>query len=321
MTAPVTGPDGHELDQIRLSGLRAVGHHGVHPHERAQGQPFGADVVLHLDTRAAARSDDLAATVSYADVAQDVVAVLAGEPVDLLETLAERIAGVVLARPGVVAVDVTVHKPEAPLTVPFDDVELRIRRRATPGVLGRRPARELPFVLALGANVGDRLATLRQAVADLAAVEGLRVDRVSPLALTAPVLAPGQDGQPDYLNAVVLGATTLAPLELLAAARRVEDAHGRERRERWGARTLDVDLITVGDVVAAAPELVLPHPRAHERAFVLLPWARLAPGAVLPGPHGGPVAELAARAADRAGVRWVAEDWLSGEVAGLESAT
>ncbi|WP_226925461.1 dihydroneopterin aldolase [Georgenia thermotolerans] len=129
----VLGPDGHELDQIRLVGLRATGHHGVYPHERAEGQPFGADVVLHLDTRAAARTDELAATVSYADVAEEVTAVLAGDPVDLVETLAERVAQVVLAHPGVHAVDVTVHKPRAPLTVPFDDVAVHIRRRREGG--------------------------------------------------------------------------------------------------------------------------------------------------------------------------------------------
>ncbi|MFD1506418.1 dihydroneopterin aldolase [Georgenia yuyongxinii] len=141
MSVPVTGPDGGLLDQIRLRGLRATGHHGVLAHERAQGQVFGADVVMHLDTRAAARADDLAATVSYAEVADDVVAVLAGDPVDLVETLAERIAAAVLGYPAVQVVDVTVHKPHAPLSVEFDDVELHIRRsRTAPADLtGERP--------------------------------------------------------------------------------------------------------------------------------------------------------------------------------------
>ncbi|WP_341360191.1 2-amino-4-hydroxy-6-hydroxymethyldihydropteridine diphosphokinase [Georgenia sp. M64] len=332
----IPGPDGRDLDRIRLLGLRAFGHHGVLAHERAQGQTFTADVVLHLDTRAAAATDDLADTVSYATVAEDVVAVLGGEPVDLLETLAERIAAVVLAH-GVSAVDVTVHKPGAPLSVPFDDVELVIRRhagrddedRGTPGMpaagsaedvngeatgdagpLTTRPAAEVPFVLALGANLGDAAATLREAVAALTAAEDVEVGAVSPLARTAAVLAPGQPDQPDYLNAVVVGTTALAPLELLGLARRLEDAHGRAREERWGARTVDVDVITYGDLQSDDPELTLPHPRAHERAFVLLPWSQVAPDAVLPG-HGG-VAELADRAADRSTVRWLALDWLEG---------
>lgn len=338
---------GDAPDQIRLLGLRAFGHHGVFAHERVDGQEFVADVTVHLDLRAAAAADDLAATVSYADVAADVVALLAGEPVDLLETLAERIADVILARPPVRAVDVTVHKPQAPITVPFDDVQVRIRRAAGDGGreaggtrdgagdargeagsacsetgrtttggatapdLGRRPEHPQRAVLALGANLGDAVATLRAAVGSLARAEGLRVTGVSPLARTAPVLAPGQDPQPDYLNAVVIATTTLAPLELLALAHRIEAEHGRRRDERWGARTLDVDLVAVGDAVVATPELTLPHPRAHERAFVLLPWARTDPAAVLPGPAGGLVAALAAGAADRATLRWTLADWLT----------
>ncbi|MCK6209750.1 2-amino-4-hydroxy-6-hydroxymethyldihydropteridine diphosphokinase [Georgenia sp. EYE_87] len=176
--------------------------------------------------------------------------------------------------------------------------------------LHRRPSEPVPFVLALGANLGDAVATLRRAVADLAHAGGVAVTTVSPLARTAPVLDPGQAPQPDYLNAVVLGTTTLAPAELLALAHRVEDAHGRVRTERWGARTLDLDLVTVGDVVDADAELTLPHPRAHERAFVLAPWARADPTAVLPGARGGVVADLAARAADRDALSWAGDDWL-----------
>ncbi|PFG40298.1 dihydroneopterin aldolase/2-amino-4-hydroxy-6-hydroxymethyldihydropteridine diphosphokinase [Georgenia soli] len=340
---PVLDDDGRELDRIRLLGVRARGHHGVLEHERRDGQEFSADVVLHLDTRAAGRADDLALTVSYADVGEDVVAVLAGEPVDLVETLAERIADAALARPGVRAVDVTVHKPQAPLTVPFDDVQVSVRRRAAtagrvagaagdaetaeaavaeiaeaaaPGdaddsaPLRRRPARPVPLVLALGANLGDAVGTLREAVTELAHAAGVSLTTVSPLARTAPVLAPGQASQPDYLNAVVLGTTTLAPAEVLALAHRVEDDHDRRRTERWGARTLDVDVVAYGDLVSDDPELTLPHPRAHERAFVLAPWARAEPTAVLPGPHGGPVADLAARARDRATLTWAGEDWL-----------
>lgn len=312
------------LDEIRILGLTATGHHGVFDHERRDGQTFRADVVLSIDTAAAGRSDDLAATVSYADVAEEVHAILAGEPVDLLETLAARIADTVLAHAGVRAVDVTVHKPQAPLTVPFDDVQVALRRTAPagrppasppardPGVarpdaapdLGAAPPGPVPVVLALGANLGDATATLRSAVAALRAADGLEVTAVSPVARTAPVLAPGQDPQPDYVNAVVLARTTLAPAGVLELAHAVEDAHGRVRTERWGARTLDVDVVAVGDLLSDDPALTLPHPRAHERAFVLLPWLAADPAAVLPGPHGGPVARLAAAAPDRAGLTW-----------------
>lgn len=115
-------------DRIVLRGLRAVGHHGVYPEERAAGQPFVVDVTLEVDTTAAAASDDVADTVHYGELAQRVVAVVTGEPVNLLETLAQRIADVCLAEPLVDAAEVTVHKPEAPVGVPFDDVAVTVVR-------------------------------------------------------------------------------------------------------------------------------------------------------------------------------------------------
>jgi dihydroneopterin aldolase len=116
------------LDRIDLRGLSGVGRHGVLAHERALGQRFVADVTLHLDTRDAARHDDLDRTVDYGAVSARVVAVITGEPVDLVETLAQRIADVVLAAERVRAVDVSVHKPQAPLSVPFEDVVVTIHR-------------------------------------------------------------------------------------------------------------------------------------------------------------------------------------------------
>ena len=116
-------------DRIVLRGLRGFGHHGVYPEERREGQPFLVDVVLDVDTAAAAASDDVADTVHYGELAHRVVAVVEGEPVNLLETLAQRVADVCLALPPVEAVEVTVHKPEAPVGVPFDDVAVVIRRR------------------------------------------------------------------------------------------------------------------------------------------------------------------------------------------------
>lgn len=125
MSALVPGP-GRDLIEVR--GIRARGHHGVLASERATGQPFIADVILAVDTRAAAGSDDLADTVDYSEVAQAVYALLSGDPVDLIETLAERLATRCLAFPGVQAVEIAMHKPEAPVGVPAADVVLRILR-------------------------------------------------------------------------------------------------------------------------------------------------------------------------------------------------
>ena len=153
-------------------------------------------------------------------------------------------------------------------------------------------------VLALGANLGEARMTLRAAVAGLAAHPDVRVDAVSSLWRTAAVGGPQQ---PDYLNAVVLVDTDLDARALLDLAHALEDAAGRVRELRWGPRTLDVDLLAVGDERSDDPELTLPHPRAHERSFVLDPWAEVDPGFVL-APTSGPartVAEWAAAVLDQ----------------------
>ncbi|WP_391530683.1 2-amino-4-hydroxy-6-hydroxymethyldihydropteridine diphosphokinase [Candidatus Frankia nodulisporulans] len=142
-------------------------------------------------------------------------------------------------------------------------------------------------VLALGSNLGDRLALLRAAVASLDTRLGVLA--CSPVYETAPVGGPEQD---DYLNAVVLVASA-GPRELLAAAHAAEAAAHRVRQVRWGPRTLDVDVIALGSVRSDDPEIILPHPRAHLRAFVCVPWLDVEPAAILPG-H-GPVADLVAR--------------------------
>jgi 7,8-dihydroneopterin aldolase/epimerase/oxygenase len=128
MSAPVPDAAGRPLDRVALRGLRVRGRHGALDAERDLGQWFVVDVVLHLDTRAAAAGDDLTRTVHYGVLAERVAEVVAGEPVALVETLAQRVADVALEPEPVVAVDVTVHKPQAPVTVPFEDVEVHIRR-------------------------------------------------------------------------------------------------------------------------------------------------------------------------------------------------
>ena len=115
-------------DRIAVRGLTAFAHHGVYAFERRRGQTFRCDAVLEVDTAPAAATDDLALTVNYAELAQRLYATLSGEPVDLLETLAQRLADVCLADPLVDAVEIAVHKPHAELGVPFDDVTVTIRR-------------------------------------------------------------------------------------------------------------------------------------------------------------------------------------------------
>jgi len=116
------------VDTITLTGLRANAFHGVLEHERRTGQVFIIDVSVHLDLRAAAAQDDLGLTIHYGELAEEVVAAVESDPVDLIETVGERVAQVVLAHPAAQVVVVTVHKPDAPIAAPFDDVSVTITR-------------------------------------------------------------------------------------------------------------------------------------------------------------------------------------------------
>ncbi|CAN5454975.1 hypothetical protein BH10ACT7_BH10ACT7_29080 [soil metagenome] len=138
-------------------------------------------------------------------------------------------------------------------------------------------------VLSLGSNLGDREQTIRDAVADIAALPGIAVSAASSLVETPALKPHGVDTDaPAYLNAVVLVASELDPHALLSALNSIEAAHGRVRETRWGDRTLDIDIVTFGDVSLDTADLTIPHPRAAERAFVLAPWLEVDPGATLP---------------------------------------
>lgn len=139
-------------------------------------------------------------------------------------------------------------------------------------------------VVALGANLGDRYSTLAAAARDIGAVDGVSDIRMStPIESVAITLDGPDPDKPGYVNAVALVTTALAPGALLSALQGIESAHGRVREERWGDRTLDLDLIAYGDTRSDDPHMTLPHPRAHERDFVLAPWAELDPEAIVPG--------------------------------------
>jgi 2-amino-4-hydroxy-6-hydroxymethyldihydropteridine diphosphokinase len=152
---------------------------------------------------------------------------------------------------------------------------------------------ELPAVLSLGSNLGDREAEIRTAVDEIAALDGVAVLAASGLYESAALRVAGVDNDaPRFLNAIVIVKSALLPEPLLDALADIELRHGRVRGERWGDRTLDIDIVTFGGLRIDEPALRLPHPRAAARAFVLVPWLELNPDASLPGQ--GRVRELAA---------------------------
>ncbi|BDV29548.1 2-amino-4-hydroxy-6-hydroxymethyldihydropteridine diphosphokinase [Microbacterium terricola] len=176
-----------------------------------------------------------------------------------------------------------------------------MNRRLAQGIDGERATTDRPpveAVVALGANLGDRAQTLADALTDLARlplVDGVRASE--PVESVAVTLEGPDAAAPAYLNAVAILTTRLAPSVLLGYLHAIEDRHGRVRRERWGDRTLDLDLIAYGDARSTDPLLALPHPRAAERDFVLAPWLTVDPDAVLPG--AGRVDALLARLGER----------------------
>ena len=350
---------------IALKGLGAEANHGVYDFERARNQRFSADIVMWVET--AGNADDIAATVSYADIADEAMAVLTGTAVDLIETLAETIASRVMSHEGVVGTEVTVHKPDAPIDHPFADVSVTVRagqtdamplslslkgiyeaedgsvvtgeieaygRAQAPSPVEQEQRDALPtrrevqaahaapahdatrperlrsrrVILAIGGNLGDVPATLMHTVEALSNMEGFQIDDVSPIMRTKPVLAPGQAPQPDYWNAVVVGSAIATPDELFAQTSRIERELGRERHERWGARTVDIDIIQIEGLASSDPVLTLPHTRAKERAFVLAPWLLCDPDAILEGV--GRVSDLLADTPDREGIIDAVDDWL-----------
>jgi 2-amino-4-hydroxy-6-hydroxymethyldihydropteridine diphosphokinase len=142
-------------------------------------------------------------------------------------------------------------------------------------------------VLSLGSNLGDRLENLQDAVDTLFDAPGLTFVALSPVYETVPFAPPGESipEQGSFLNVVLVADTRLTPETLLERLLNIEKSMDRTRDLRWGPRTLDIDIILFGDVSSADPHLTLPHPRAHERAFVLVPWADIEPDTLLPG-HG-----------------------------------
>jgi 2-amino-4-hydroxy-6-hydroxymethyldihydropteridine diphosphokinase len=133
-------------------------------------------------------------------------------------------------------------------------------------------------VIALGSNLGDSKSIFSEAIIQIG--KSVEVESISKFYETIPVGGPEQ---PNYLNAVLIGDTQIPPLELLTQLQSIENGAGRVREERWGPRTLDLDLIIYGDLLMKEELLTLPHPRAHERSFVLEPWVEIDPQAVLPG--------------------------------------
>lgn len=259
------------MDQIFINEVPFYANHGVFAEEKSLGQTFLLSLKLYIPMAEAAEKDDLKKTIHYGEATQKAVAFLQENTYGLLETAAHRLAVYLLAEyPRMEAVTVTLAKPGAPVRFSFQSLGVSVTR-----------SRHTAY-LSLGSNLGDRKAMLDAGIDRLKEDPEIRVMKVSEYINTP---AWGYTDQPDFLNAAVEIQTTLSPQMLLKACRDAEQSQNRTRQIHWGPRTLDVDILLYDDEVIATPDLVIPHPRMTERAFVLQPMTMIAPGACHPVLH------------------------------------
>lgn len=255
------------FDRIEVRGLVVTTVVGTLAHEREIAQPIRIDLDLHVDLREAGRTDDLADTTNYGDVAERVAMAVRGAKDVLLERLADRIARVALTIERVESVDVTVTKLRPPIPEHLESTGVRIHRQRT----DYEAAVGDPHVaiVALGSNLGDREAFLRGALVALRDVHAM-----SQVYETDPVGGPG--GQQPFFNMVAAIHTVLDPYAFLRRCQQIEGEAQRQRVEHWGPRTLDIDVLFFDDIRIDDPRLTIPHPRLGERRFVLAPLSEVA---------------------------------------------
>ncbi len=253
-------------DHIYIRGLRVMALIGVLPAERLAPQPLQIDVEMDVNLAVAGQTDDLGDTANYGAIADAIAALVRASSDILLERLIARIADCVLSFDHVAAVTVTLTKLQPPIDEDIDSTAVsitRTRQSVNPTVRHRA-------IVALGTNIGDRVAHLRFALDHLP-----QVVAESQVFETDPVGGP-QD-QDAYLNMVVALDTYLDPYALLRLLNAVEAQAQRERTIHWGPRTLDLDILFYDNITINDDLLTIPHPRLHERRFVLQPLSEIAP--------------------------------------------
>ncbi len=236
--------------------------HGVNPEEKVEPQRFLISAKLSLDVSTAAKTDDIDKTVSYSAVCKLIKAFFLQESRNLLEYLALNTAKLILKKYPVCAVEVTVKKPDAPMKGVFDWVGVTATvKRST-------------AYLSMGSNMGDREAYMNNAVQLLADNDDVFSVVESKRIATEPY---GGVAKGEFVNSALKVETCLTADELLDLIHDIEKECGRVRKERWGDRTLDIDILFFDDEVRGEGDLILPHPDMENRDFVLKPLAEIAP--------------------------------------------
>lgn len=257
------------MDKIIIKDLEIFAYHGVLDAEKKNGQTFYVTTELFMDLREAGLADDLNKTVNYAEICEDIRFVMTEEKYNLIEAVAENIAGTILLKyDKIKMIHVTISKPHAPIPMTFDTVCVDIVRKKHIAYLG------------IGSNLGDKEAYLDYAVDQLGKDDYVTVNKVSSYIVTEPY---GDVEQDDFLNGCLEIETLYSPEELLALIHDIESGAGRKRLIHWGPRTLDIDILLYDREIIMEEDLKVPHIEMAKRAFVLEPLCEIAPYAYHPG--------------------------------------
>lgn len=252
-----------KMDSLRIDNLEVFANHGIFQEEVSLGQKFLISVVMYFDASSAGREDDLNKSVDYAKVCSDITKWMKTNRCRLIETVAERLAQKLLLDHKIVReAEVTVRKPWAPIGLPLECVSITVKRRWH------------TVYLSIGSNMGDREKYLRDGIAFLKKDQCVRILKESSLIETKPY---GKTDQDDFLNGAVKLETILTPHELLDLIHRAEEDANRVRKEHWGPRTLDLDILLYDDLEMDEEDLTIPHPDMLNRDFVLDPLRQIAP--------------------------------------------
>lgn len=256
------------MDKIHIKDLEIIGFHGAIPEEKVLGQKFILSFELDVDLRQAGKNDDLTKTVHYGELAQKVEEEFTKTSYDLIEKAAEEICEFVLLNyPLVKKVKLLLKKPWAPTRKHVEYVAVEIERKWN------------KVYIAAGSNLGDKEETLKEAIDKIDKRKDCVVTKVSNFYTTDPV---GYEDQDQFVNCVFEINTLQTPSELMDTLLEVEKDFKRERIIRWGPRTLDLDIIFYNDIISYDEHILIPHPRAHERQFVMKPMCDINPYYVHP---------------------------------------
>ena len=256
------------MDKIYLKNVEIFANHGVFKEEKTLGQKFVLDLELTLSLEEAGRTGDLTKSVHYGELCHGIEKEFMKESYDLIETAAQKVAEFTLYNyPLVKDVKVTLKKPWAPILRSLDTVFIEIERQWNEAYLS------------YGSNMGDKEYYIEEALNEIDKAYHTEVVKKSSLIKTEPW---GYTEQDEFLNGACIIKTLLNPKELIKFLLGIEEKLKRERTIKWGPRTIDLDVIFFNDLISEDEEIVLPHPRMHQRSFVLEPLNEIAPYKIHP---------------------------------------